>query len=86
MAKSFHDSPKYKRLLEPDAVFDLRNPQHRQQLITQLRRDAAGDLADSLTCAVCVGDVSKAQIVTTYRKDFADTIAMLEQWPPEHSS
>jgi hypothetical protein len=78
--RDWRESPKYKRLLEPEAVFDLTNPEHRQLLIAQLQRDAAGTLADSLTCGVCAGDVAKAKIVTTMRADFAETIHILEHW------
>jgi len=76
--RDWRESPKYKRLLEPEAVFDLNNPEHRQLLAAQLRRDAAGTLADSLTCGVALGD--DARIMTFYRRDFESTIKLLEQW------
>lgn len=68
-----YDVPKYRRLLEPENVFDLANPEHRQLLIKQLERE----WADSMTVGLCVGDVSKAEIVTIMSSEFAGFIADL---------
>ena len=70
---------RYSSLLKSENVFDLANPEHRQLLIKQIEREP--EWVDSMTVGLCVGDISKAQIVTIMRDEFAETITMLnEDW------
>jgi hypothetical protein len=70
---------RYGHLLKPENVFDLANHEHRQLLINLIKRE----WADSLTIGLCVGDASKAKVVTIMRADFADTITLLTNFRPE---
>jgi hypothetical protein len=67
---------RYGHLLKPENVFDLTNSEHRQLLIKQLERE----WADSMTVGLCVGDVSKAEIVTIMRSEFAEFITDLKNF------
>jgi hypothetical protein len=66
-------------LLKPEAVFDLNNEEHRQLLIKHIERE----WADSMTVGLCFGDVTKAEVVSIQRHEFATTIAWLTTFQPE---
>jgi hypothetical protein len=66
----------YDELLKPESVFDLANSEHRQLLTKLIERE----WADSLTVGLCVGDTSKAEVVSIMRADFAETIKLIADW------